>query len=252
MPTIPQRSVPVALALATAVFLTYVRTAGFPFINYDDHAYVTDNLHVSTGVTWENIAWAFRSGYAANWHPLTWISHQLDVQLFGMNPGAMHVVNALWHAVNTALLFVVLARMTGAVGRSAVVAALFAWHPTHVESVAWIAERKDVLSLCGWLLTMLAYERYVRRPGVGRYLLVMLFLALGLMAKPMVVTLPCVLLLLDFWPLGRFSAAEPGGQWRCVGRLLLEKLPLVALGVVASAVTFLVQRSGGAVVSLAS
>lgn len=230
-----------SLSLAAATLLLYGRTAGYPFINYDDHAYVTDNPHVTQGLTWENLGWAFRSGYAANWHPLTWVSHQLDVQLFGMKAGAMHLVSALFHAGNAALLLLVFFRLTGAVGRSAMVAALFAWHPAHVESVAWIAERKDVLSLFFWLLTMLAYQRYATLPGLRRYLLVALFLTLGLMAKPMVVTLPCVLLLLDYWPLQR-----P----RQVGRLLLEKLPLLALSAAASAITFLVQRTGGAVVSL--
>lgn len=198
------RIILVCLLLVLATALLYCRSAGYPFINYDDHAYVADNEHVTSGLTLENVKWAFQAGYASNWHPLTWISHMLDCELFGLNAGAMHAVNTLFHAANAALLFLFLRSATGSLWRSVAVAALFAFHPTRVESVAWIAERKDVLAAFFWFLTLLAYQRYTVRPEAGRYGLVVLLLALGLMAKPMAVTLPFALLLLDFWPLNRF------------------------------------------------
>jgi tetratricopeptide (TPR) repeat protein len=205
---------------------------------WDDPEYVLDNVHVAQGLTWQGARWALTSTDAANWHPVTWLSHLLDVQLYGMNAGPQHVTNLLLHIFNTLLLFGLLYRMTEALGRSTFVAGLFAVHPLHVESVAWISERKDVLSTLFWLLTMWAYVAYVRRPGRRRYLLMLLLFALGLMAKPMLVTLPFVLLLLDFWPLQRGLELP---------RLVKEKLPLFALAAVSSVVTFLVQRQGGAV-----
>ena len=220
--------------------LAFAAVRDFGFVDYDDLDYVAANPHVMPGLTWAGVRWALTSGYFANWHPVTWISHMLDVQLFGMNAGAHHSVNLLLHVANTLLLFGVLRRMTGAVGRSAFVAALFAVHPMHVESVAWVAERKDVLSTFFWLLTMWAYYFYTRAPQPRRYALVIVCFALGLMSKPMLVTLPFVLLLLDLWPLRRPLARS----------LVLEKLPLVALSIASSAVTVLVQRQGGAVVRL--
>jgi Flp pilus assembly protein TadD len=220
--------------------LAFAAVRDFGFVDYDDLDYVAANPHVLPGLTWAGVRWAMTSGYFANWHPLTWISHMLDVQLFGMNAGAHHSINVELHVANTLLLFGVLRRMTGAVGRSAFVAALFAVHPMHVESVAWVAERKDVLSTFFWMLTMWAYTAYVRQPGWQRYALVIVGFALGLMSKPMLVTLPFVLLLLDVWPLRR-----PLGR-----NLVFEKLPLVALSIASSAVTVLVQRQGGAVVRL--
>jgi Flp pilus assembly protein TadD len=220
--------------------LAFAAVRDFGFVDYDDLDYVAANPHVLPGLTWAGVRWAMTSGYFANWHPLTWISHMLDVQLFGMNAGAHHSINVVLHVANTLLLFGVLRRMTGAVGRSAFVAALFAVHPMHVESVAWVAERKDVLSTFFWMLTMWAYTAYVRQPGWQRYALVIVGFALGLMSKPMLVTLPFVLLLLDVWPLRR-----PLGR-----NLVFEKLPLVALSIASSAVTVLVQRQGGAVVRL--
>jgi len=228
------------------------------FVNYDDYQYVSENADVSGGLTWHGVWWAFTTGAAANWHPLTWLSHMLDVQLYGLSPGPHHLTNLLFHIANTLLLFGLLHRMTGALGRSAFVAGLFAVHPLHVESVAWVAERKDVLSTLFWMLTLSAYVAYVQRPRLRRYLVVLLFFALGLMAKPMLVTLPFVLLLLDFWPLGRMSQEpDPAGRWApsrnwraTVVPLVWEKLPLLALAVASSIVTFVVQRRGGSVVSL--
>jgi len=182
-----------------------------------------------------------------NWHPLTWLSYMLDVQFFGLNPGALHATNLLLHIANTLLLFVVLYQMTGLAGRSGFVAAVFAAHPLHVESVAWVSERKDVLSTLFWMLTLLAYVWYARQPRVGRYLLVFGCLALGLMAKPMLVTLPFVLLLIDFWPLRRWQRGEKSTK---ATRLIVEKIPLLVLAVASSIVTFLVQKESGAVARL--
>ena len=204
---------------------------------------MTENAVVSSGFTRAGLAWAFTTGTDANWFPLTWLSHMLDVQLFGLNASGHHVTSVLLHALSTALLFLVLHQMTGMMWKSAFVAAMFALHPLHVESVAWVAERKDVLSTVFWMLTMLAYVRYTREPKVGRFILVAALFALGLMSKPMLVTLPFVLLLIDFWPLRRLGSRSPG-------QLLVEKIPLIALAVASSITTFLVQRKGGAVGSL--
>ncbi|HSQ31269.1 MAG TPA: tetratricopeptide repeat protein [Gemmatimonadaceae bacterium] len=212
------------------------------FVSFDDPQYVTENAHVTAGLSWAGVRWALTTGTAGNWHPLTWISHMADVQLFGVSAGPHHVTNLLLHILNSLLLFGVLWRMTGAFGRSGVVAALFAVHPLHVESVAWISERKDVLSTLFWLLAMWAYVEYVRRDKWAWYAAVVLWLALGLMSKPMVVTLPCVLLLLDYWPLER----------QLTKRLIVEKLPLFALVAVSSVVTFFAQSRGGAVSALAA
>ena len=229
---------------------------GFSFINYDDGQYVWENLHVQGGLSKEGVSWAFTTFEAANWHPLTWISHMTDVELFGLDAGWHHRVNVLFHLANTALLFLVLWRMTGGLWRSAFVAALFAVHPLHVESVAWVSERKDVLSTLFWLLTMGAYLGYVRRPSVRRYVPVFVFLALGLMCKPMLVTLPFVLLLLDWWPLGRMSreGSPVSEQWRLsmpmVFRRIWEKAPLLGLSAISCVITYIAQSQGKAVVSL--
>jgi protein O-mannosyl-transferase len=256
--------------LAAATLLVYLPTAWNGFVNYDDSDYVTENVHIKSGLNWETVVWAFKTGHASNWHPLTWLSHSLDWQLFGLAPGAMHLVSLGLHVANTLLLFLVLRRLTGALGRSALVAALFALHPLHVESVAWVSERKDVLSTCFFLLTLGAYAKYVEAlraepPGarltlhVSRfYLLSLVFFALGLMSKPMLVTTPFVLLLLDYWPLRRMQQAEGGTQTdlsqasvsfsaRCSAILLLEKVPFFLLSAASSVATFLVQRKGGAV-----
>ncbi len=257
----------VCLLLAAITLLLYWPVTSHDFIGFDDQDYLTENFHVRNGLTGSGIVWAFRSGYAANWHPLTWISHMVDCQLYGLNPLGHHLTNLLFHVANSLLVFLLLRQLTGAVWRSAFVAALFAWHPLHVESVAWAAERKDVLSTCFWILTLMAYLRYVKNPNRSRYLLTLLLFALGLMSKPMVVTLPFVLLLLDFWPLGRlrlkgFAGTEesarpakepiPAGaanerRTESAAGLIREKLPFFALTLVASIVTFWAQHAGGAV-----
>ena len=241
----------ICLLLGAVVWTAFHPVTGFGFVDFDDPDYVVDNPIVNRGLDREALRLAFTSVESNNWHPLTWISHTLDVSLFGMEPGPMHAGNLLLHALDACLLFLVLHRMTGALGPSAFVAALFAVHPAHVESVAWISQRKDGLSTLLWLLAMAAWAGYARRPGsVGRYALVCALLALGLLAKPMLVTLPFVFLLLDFWPLRRMKL---GGDSDSGGRtplnLVLEKLPLFALVAAASVVTFLVQSESGAVKS---
>jgi tetratricopeptide (TPR) repeat protein len=227
------------------------------FVNFDDNEYVYDNEKVQAGLTAEGVGWAFTTFHSANWHPLTWISLQLDAQLYGVErPWGFHLTNLTLHVANTLLLFWVLKRMTAATMPSALVAALFAVHPLHVESVAWVAERKDVLSTLFWTLGLWAYARYVERPGLGRYLLVLSALALGLAAKPMLVTMPFLLLLLDYWPLGRWQTAEVFGDFgslaaaslRRLGWLLLEKLPLFALAATSAWITL--QAQGQAIVPL--
>jgi tetratricopeptide (TPR) repeat protein len=235
----------ICLALTLATAAVYCQVGSYEFVNYDDPPYVYENSNIQDGITLKAVEWAFTSGYAANWHPLTWLSHMLDWQLFGSNAGGHHITNLIFHIANALLLFLVLKQMTRATWPSAFVAALFALHPMHVESVAWVSERKDVLSTFFWLLTMWAYVRYVNRPKTGRYLLVIVFFALGLLSKPMLVTLPFILLLLDYWPLERF------GKLRFY-RLILEKIPFVFLTAISSIVTFLVQRSGGAVSQIAN
>ncbi|HUK14019.1 MAG TPA: tetratricopeptide repeat protein [Thermoanaerobaculaceae bacterium] len=238
-----------SLALVAITAIVYAPVGHFGFLNWDDQDYVTDNPHVLHGLTWRGVAWAFTTGHAFNWHPLTWLSHMSDVDLFGMNPGGHHLTSLVLHLASTVLLFGVLHQMTGARGCSAFVAALFAVHPLHVESVAWVAERKDVLSGLFAMLTLAAYVAYVRRPHVRRYVTLVLVYACGLMAKPMLVTLPFVLLLLDLWPLRRLPATDQGSlsAWRARVR---EKMPLFALAAASSVITLLVQRRGGSVVPL--
>jgi tetratricopeptide (TPR) repeat protein len=248
------RALLVCLALGLLTLLVYVRGLGHEFIEvYDDATYITENIRIHDGPTLDAVRWAFTSAYAANWHPLTWLSHMLDCRLFGLDPAGHHAVSVLLHVANSLLLCVVLQRMTGAFWRSAIVAALFAVHPLHVESVAWVAERKDVLSTSFWLLTVWAYGAWTARPSAARYALILALYAAGLMAKPMLVTLPCALLLLDVWPLlraGRLGAAEEQGAIRQgpgLRRLLLEKAPLFAMSAGAAVATFFAQRLGGAV-----
>jgi tetratricopeptide (TPR) repeat protein len=230
----------------------------YSFVVYDDGLYITDNQHVRAGLNIENIFWAFSNTCSSNWHPLTWISHMLDVQLYGMNPGSHHMTNVLFHIVNSMLLFIVFKRMTGRIWQSGLIAVLFALHPLHVESVAWVAERKDVLSTFFWMLTMYSYVLYAEYPGIKRYLSVLLFFLLGLMAKPMLVTLPFVLLLLDYWPLRRFQFSQSGddniNSNRCSDaiKLIYEKTPFFALSVASSIITFLAQKNEGTVGSLES
>jgi Flp pilus assembly protein TadD len=227
------------LSLVLACLIAFEPLRRNDFISYDDAMYVTDNPSVNQGFTLQSIRWAFTTTHASNWHPLTWLSHMLDCRLFGLNPFFHHLINLLLHIANTLLLFWVLKKMTAALWQSAFVAALFALHPLHVESVAWVAERKDVLSSLLWMLTTIAYIRYTERPGPYRYSLIILLFALGLMAKPMLVTLPFILLLLDYWPIDRFQKSK-------AHRLLLEKLPLFALTAASSTVTYLVQKTTGA------
>jgi Flp pilus assembly protein TadD len=226
----------VLVAVAAGVYAPLIRC---DFVNYDDPGYVRANRAVRQGISWANVAWAFTSTKEANWHPLTWLSHMAVCQFFGTSAGWHHAANLALHLASTVLLYAVLRRMTGSRWPSALVAALFALHPLHVESVAWVAERKDVLSTVFWMMTMLAYARYAARPGIIRYLPVFVFLALGLMAKPMLVTLPLVLLLLDYWPLGRLTSA------RSLPRLAVEKIPLFALSAASCIVTYWVQHTAG-------
>ena len=218
----------------------YVPALKNGFVNYDDPAYVTQNPQVAEGLTARSLAWAFASTAEANWHPLTWISHMLDVQAFGMSPEGHHAQSVFWHAVNVVLLFLLLTKATGFAGRSAVVAALFAAHPLNVESVAWIAERKTVLCTFFFLLALGAYGWYAKRPRADRYLLVAIVFALALIAKPMAITLPFALLLIDFWPLQRFPATS-------FERLSIEKIPLFLMSVGSAVITVYAQRAGGAV-----
>jgi hypothetical protein len=237
----------VCAALVIGTALLYWPVVAFDFVNFDDKSYVFGNPNLSGGFSWRGLFWCFQAGYASNWHPLTWMTHMLDSQMFGLNPAGHHAVNLALHTANVVLLFLVLKRMTAALWRSALVAALFAWHPLHVESVAWVAELKDVMSTLFWMLAVWAYVLYAEEDKAkasammapeGRdskqkafYIAALVFFALGLMAKPMVVTLPCALLLLDFWPLRRFHVASNGSApvspWL---RLVREKAPLFPLG----------------------
>jgi hypothetical protein len=237
-----------AVVLAVATCAAYWGVLGNDFTNYDDYDYVTKNPHVRQGITAESISWAFNIGYASNWHPLTWMSHMLDYQVYGLEPMGHHLTSLLLHVANVLLLFWVLCRMTGAPWRSAFVAALFGLHPLHVESVAWASERKDVLCTFFGLLAILAYVRYAERPELKRYLLVAAAFALGLMAKPMLVTLPVVLLLLDYWPLGRMQKSKNGGPG--TGALLLEKAPLFAMSAASGVLTYMAQHRAGSVSDL--
>jgi len=235
------------------------------FVNVDDEAYITQNPNVQSGLTGPGFVWAFQIGYAAYWHPLTWLSHMLDCQCYGLNPAGHHFTNLLFHLANTLLLFLWLNQLTGALWRSAFVGALFAWHPLHVESVAWACERKDVLSAFFWMLALIAYTRHAQkrskvedressvdtavqsldtRRSTLDYFLALFFFACGLMSKPMVVTLPFVLLLIDFWPLNRF---QPACSARTAAKLIVEKLPFFALALAGSIVTYFAQKGGGAV-----
>jgi tetratricopeptide (TPR) repeat protein len=250
----------ISLMLVAVTCAVYVRVSEHQFVDYDDGLYITDNPRVQSGLTASGIVWAFTTLHAGNWHPLTWLSHMADIQLFGLNPGPHHLMNVLLHAVNTVLLFLLLLRMTGARWRSALVAALFALHPLHVESVAWVAERKDVLSSFFFMVALLLYVRYTESPSRGKFLLTLGAFALGLMAKPMLVTLPLVLLLLDYWPLGRLQSGQIAlsrattfpAPFQASGfrDLILEKVPFLALSTVSGIITILAQQKGGAVSSV--
>ena len=279
----PAQKILLSILLAAAVVAAYYPVHWQPFANYDDADYVFDNFHVKAGLTWATVQWAMTTRAAANWHPVTWMSHALDTQIFGLNPAGPHDVNVLLHIVNALLLFWLLQRATGFVGRSWMVAALFALHPINVESVAWIAERKNLLSMFFFLLTLAAYRWYARRPRGSRYLVVASLFALGLMSKPQAITLPFVLLLWDYWPLQRFSAQVQGptlakeeensrslDSFRSLGMaergthrsetavtadgmpvrsfsaLIWEKVPLLGLCIASAVLTLSAQSSGGA------
>ena len=254
------------LFLIVATLAVYWQVGNHEFINFDDNVYVTENLHVQAGLTLKGVKWAFTTTDVAYWHPVTWLSLMLDYELYGLSSRGYHLTNLLFHILSALLLFAVLKRMTGAHWQSAFVAALFALHPLNVESVAWVVERKNVLSAFFWMLTMWTYARYAERPQVSRYLLILIPFALGLMAKPMLVTLPFVLLLLDYWPLGRFQVGQSaektnsktrrsvnsGYQWSLAFRLVLEKVPLLALSVSSIYLSSLSVQRLGVVVSTES
>jgi len=273
----------ICIILGAITLAVFWPVRNYEFILYDDGQYVFENPHVATGLSWANLAWAATQFHSGNWHPVTWISHMFDVQLFGMRPGLHHLTNVFLHSANTILLFLLLKAMTGALWRSAIVSGLFAWHPAHVESVAWVAERKDVLSAFFFMLTLMAYVKYARvseaenlssgsrsqshqakekpkdetaesgpnaKPAIRKkglyYGIAMISFALGLMSKPMLVTLPFVMLLIDFWPLGRVT--NFGSRSLSVAkRLLLEKVPFLCLTVASCLITYLAQKAGGAV-----
>ncbi len=280
----------ICLALVVLTVIAFWQLKDCGFINLDDGTYVYKNAYVQSGLNWNSVQYAFSFDFS-NWHPLTWLSYMLDYSIFGLNPSGYHLINLLFHVMNTLLLFLILRRMTKTLWPSVFAAALFAIHPLHVESVAWIAERKDVLSTFFWMLTLGAYGYYVEHPGFKRYVFVLLFFILGLMAKPMLVTLPFVLLLLDYWPLQRFSEikpdcrvqaavlqsvasgkqkkkakkkqvaavkeslevkkpAAPEYKWSLIYPLLWEKVPLFALAILSSIVTYIAQQKGGAVASV--
>ena len=233
----------ICVLLAAIVWIVFGQTLRHQFVNYDDNEYVTKNAQVARGLTMEGIAWAFTHVHSANWHPLTWISHMLDCQIYGLNAGGHHLTNVLFHAATAILLFLVLRQLTGSLVRSAFVAAIFAIHPLHVESVAWVAERKDVLSGFFFVITLGAYVRYVRAPSSSRYLHVVVLFALGLMCKPMLVTIPLVLLLLDYWPLHRLAAGSGRtSEGSDIRRVILEKLPLFGLTLASCVVTVFAQQ----------
>ncbi len=278
----PRRTILICLILAAVSLALYWPLTSHGFVSYDDGIYILENPHVNTGINWANAAWAFRTGYAGNWHPLTWISHMLDVEWFGLRPGWHHLVNVLFHSANTVLLFLLLNRITSSKWRSAFVAALFGWHPLHVESVAWAAERKDVLSAFFFMVTLLAYSAYAQKQNANSeakfdirnsksetnstsgvrtscYLLALACFALGLLSKPMLVSVPFLMLLLDLWPLRRLQpaasaletqTAPPRYPDASIVRLLLEKLPFFALTIASCIATYIAQKGGGAVVSL--
>jgi protein O-mannosyl-transferase len=241
------------LLLTALVFVSYSPVTHNGFLNYDDDAYITNNPHVKAGLTWATVKWAFTTYDQANWHPLTWLSHALDCQLFGLNPAGPHFVNVLLHVANVLFLFLLLRSATGFRWRSLMVAALFALHPINVESVAWAAERKNVLSMFFFLAALHAYVWYVRRPELHRYAAVAFFFALALLSKPQVITFPFVLCLLDYWPLRRIgpaaSGARAGGNVprRSSGWLVLEKLPLLVLSAASAVITMKAQNAGGAI-----
>lgn len=250
-----RRDLLICLTLFITTIALYWQVTAYDYINFDDPEYVANNLVVKQGISKETINWAFKTTKTANWHPLTWISYLLDVHFFGSTPGVHHLINVLLHATNAVLLFIVFRRMTAGVWPSAIVAALFAIHPLHVESVVWISERKDVLSTLFWILAMWCYAGYSIHKDIKRYLAALVLFALGLMAKPMLVTLPCILLLLDYWPLDRLRLFREKIDRNkiplsSIFPLIWEKIPFLVITTASSIVTFIAQKSEGAVKSL--
>lgn len=240
-------------ALAVIILAVYMQVGNHQFLNLDDNTYITDNHHVTSGITGQNIIWAFTSIESYNWHPITWLSHMTDVQLFGINPRGHHLTNVAIHTASTLLLFILLHRLTGTFWRSASVAAMFALHPLHVESVAWAAERKDVLSALFWFLTLLFYSEYVAKRKASLYIVALISFVLGIMSKPMLVTLPIVMLLIDFWPLDRYSLDDRQGLRQLLRRLTTlatEKIPFFICSLFSCLITIYAQYKGGAVAGL--
>jgi Flp pilus assembly protein TadD len=246
-----KRNVILCLLLVVATLALYNPVNRHPFVNYDDDRYITENPHVHNGLTWRTITWAFTATEQGNWHPLTWLSHALDYQLFHQNPAGHHFTSLLIHAANAVLLFLFLMYATRRLGPSLFVAALFALHPINVESVAWVAERKNVLCTFFFFATLIAYCWYARQPDWRRYLVFAGLFLLGLMSKPMVITLPFVLLLLDYWPLGRIRGGHADATAAPLSKLVVEKLPLIALSAASAVITMQAQRAGGAMRSTA-
>jgi protein O-mannosyl-transferase len=246
-----KRNVILCLLLVVATLALYNPVNRHPFVNYDDDRYITENPHVHNGLTWRTITWAFTATEQGNWHPLTWLSHALDYQLFHQNPAGHHFTSLLIHAANAVLLFLFLMYATRRLGPSLFVAALFALHPINVESVAWVAERKNVLCTFFFFATLIAYCWYARQPDWRRYLVFAGLFVLGLMSKPMVITLPFVLLLLDYWPLGRIRGGHADATAAPLSKLVVEKLPLIALSAASAVITMQAQRAGGAMRSTA-
>ncbi|MGD0077094.1 MAG: tetratricopeptide repeat protein [Sedimentisphaerales bacterium] len=249
---IRQLKTAIYICLLLSTLVAYEPVRHNDFVLYDDYANVAKNPHVNNGITRQSVIWAFTNTYLSNWYPLTWLSHMLDFEIFGSDPAGHHLTSVLIHTVSSLLLFMLLFRMTAAIWPSAFAAAVFALHPLHVESVAWVAERKDVLSGLFWIATMLAYVYYAERPSFSRYTLVLTAFVMGIMSKPMVVTLPFVLLLLDYWPLERFGMRkkEDTFQKTSAKRLIAEKIPLFAMSAILSIVTFIAQKHSGAVSTL--
>jgi tetratricopeptide (TPR) repeat protein len=241
----------ISLCLVLMTLVVFGQIRYYDFLILDDYAYIVENPHVRSGLSVENVLWAFTS----YWHPLTWLSHMLDCEIYGLNPPGHHVHALLLHAANALLLFLVLRNMTGALWRSAFVAAVFALHPLRIESVAWVAERKDVLAAFFWMTTLWAYLKFTRKPSAANYILTIFIFAFGLMAKPTLVTLPFVVILLDYWPLGRFRfglyntihSADSGGNIRSPAMIILEKVPLLLLAAGSSLVTFLAVKMAGGI-----
>jgi protein O-mannosyl-transferase len=242
----------ICIIIIMATLCVYSQVKKYDFVGFDDNEYVYENAHVKTGLTLKNILWAFTAFHSNNWHPLTWISHMMDCQVFGLNPGLHHLMNLFFHIVNSLLLYFVFKQMTGEQWKCGFMAAVFALHPLHVESVAWISERKDVLTAFFWLLAMWSYFRYSKRPCLATYAWVFIFFLLGLLSKPMIITLPFVLMLMDYWPLDRFDNQAIAGFniRKKLFLLVLEKIPLLILVPVSSLLTFYAQKQGGIVKSL--